>query len=117
MADNLHIVIVLGILLIVLLGLRQVRDTVNPVFAGIVKGLATHAQQNATAYGIAILFGLSASLSAFYDIFSQTTKTDLDIMSWHQYLALWCKILNPFIVASLAYATKRKEPDIEKPSA
>jgi hypothetical protein len=24
----------------------------------------------------------------------------------HQYLSLWAKVLNPFIVASLAYATK-----------
>lgn len=110
-----HIVVPLFVLLVVLLGLREVKDTINPVFGGIIAGLATHAKENAPGYGMAVMFGLSASLSAFYDIFSQTTKTDLEIMSWHQYLALWCKVFNPFIVASLAYATKRKEPEPKSP--
>lgn len=95
---------------ILLIGLHQVKEQVNPVIGGIVKGLSMHAQQNATAYGMAILFGLSASLAAFYDLFSQVSKTDIDGMSWHQYLSLWAKVLNPFIVAALAYATKSPPP-------
>ena len=91
---------------LLLIGLHQVKEQVNPVIGGIVKGLSQHAQQNATAYGMAIMFGLSASLAAFYDLFSQVTKTDIAGMSWHQYLSLWAKVLNPFIVAALAYATK-----------
>ena len=91
---------------ILLLGLHQVKEQFNPVIGGIVKGLSLHAQQNAVGYGMAIMFGLSASLAAFYDLFSQMSKTDFDHMSWHQYMALWAKVLNPFIVASLAYATK-----------
>jgi len=94
---------------LLLLGLHQVKEQVNPVIGGIVKGLSEHAQKNATAYGLAVMFGLSASLSAFYDLFSQVTKNDIAGMSWHQYAALWTKVMNPFIVASLAYATKPKE--------
>lgn len=91
---------------LLLIGLHQVKEQVNPVIGGIVKGLSVHAQQNAVGYGMAVMFGLSASLAAFYDLFSQVTKTDIDGMSWHQYMSLWAKVLNPFIVASLAYATK-----------
>jgi len=93
-------------LVIAMLFLHQVKEQVNPVIGGIVKGLSVHAQQNAVGYGMAVMFGLSASLAAFYDLFSQMNKTDFDHMSWHQYMALWAKVLNPFIVASLAYATK-----------
>lgn len=107
--DYLHIIAPLVVLLVVLLGLHAVRETVNPLFAGIVAGLAKHAQINAPAYGMAILFGLSASLSAFWDVFHSMTKQQFYDMSWHAYMANWCKVLNPFIVAALAYCTKPKE--------
>lgn len=99
---------------LLLVGLHQVKEQVNPVIGGIVKGLSMHAQANATGYGMAILFGLSASLAAFYDLFSQVSKTDIAGMSWHQYMSLWAKVLNPFIVASLAYATKAVPPSDPK---
>ncbi len=100
--------IVLGILLVILLLVHRARETLNPLVTGIVGGLANHAQVNAPAYGLAIMFGLSASLAAFYDVFSQVTRADADAMSWWQLLALFAKILNPFIVATLAYATKNQ---------
>lgn len=98
----------LTFLLIALLVLRQVRDEVKPIFSSIVGGVAKSAGSNATAYAIAIMFGLSASLSAFYDVFSQLDAKALTDMSWHQYFSLWAKIGNPFIVAVLAYATQNK---------
>lgn len=96
----------LAIVLIGLLALRQVRDDVRPIFSGIVSGVAKSAQSNALAYAIALGFGLSASFSAFWEVFHTLDSTSLSVMSWHQYAALWTKVLNPFIVAILAYATK-----------
>ncbi len=106
MQDSLPHLIVLALLLIVLFAMHRAREALNPLVKGIVGGLANHAQVNAPAYGMAIMFGLSASLAAFYDVFSQLAKSDLAAMSWHQYVACWAKIMNPFIVASLASATK-----------
>ncbi len=108
MSDTIPHIVILGILLLLLILIHRARETLNPLISGIVGGLSKHAQVNAPAYGMAIMFGLSASLSAFYDVFSQLGKSDLMAMSWHQYAALWCKIMNPFIVASLAYATKNQ---------
>lgn len=105
-ADSLPYVWPLTILLVALLVLRQVREEMKPVFNSIIGGLSKNAQSNATQYAIAIGFGLSASMSAFYDVFNDLTSANLTALSWHQYAALWTKVLNPFIVAVLAYATQ-----------
>lgn len=96
----------LTFLLCFLLVLRKAQEDIRPVFTVIVKGLADGAQRNATSWAIAMAFGLSASLAAFYDVFNVLGKTELAAMSWHQYAALWSKVLNPFIVAALAYITQ-----------
>lgn len=108
MTDHLYIYGPLVLTLVFLVGLHAVRETVNPIFAAIVAGVAKHAQEKAPAYGIALLFGLSASLSAFWDVFHALTKENFAAMSWHEYVAAWTKVLNPFIVAVLAYATQSK---------
>jgi hypothetical protein len=79
---------------------------VSPLFKTVVGGLTQDAGRNAKEYAIALGFGLSASLSAFWDVFSRLDATSLGAMSWHQYAALWSKVANPFIVAVLAYATQ-----------
>lgn len=98
-------VVWVGVLL-ALLAIYRAGGDVRPIFINVVRGVAKNAQSNATAYGIAIMFGLSASLSAFYDAFAAMESKDLSAMSWHQYAALWTHVLNPFIVAVLAYATQ-----------
>lgn len=87
---------------------RRVASDFRPIFVNVVDGVAKAAGSNAQAYGIAILFGLSASLSAFYDVFSQVDAKAFSDMTWHQYAAMWSKVLNPFCVAILAYATQNK---------
>lgn len=96
----------LAFMLLVLVITRQFFQDVRPIFVSVVNGVAKDAQSNARAYAIAILFGLSASFSAFWDVFHSLDSTSLAAMSWHAYFALWTKVLNPFIVAILAYATK-----------
>lgn len=98
----------LAALLAFLIVSRRVASDVRPIFVNIVGGVAKAAGSNAQAYGIAILFGLSASLSAFYDVFSQLDNKAFGEMNLHQYAALWSKVLNPFCVAILAYATQNK---------
>lgn len=73
---------------------------------GMLTGLAGEATRNSKQWGIAIMFGLSASLAAFYDVFSELSSKELSALSWHQYAAYWTKVLNPFIVAVLAYVTQ-----------
>lgn len=104
-------------ILIALLLFRQLRTDTSPIIKSVVSGLSQSAAKNATQYAIAIGFGLSASLSAFYDVFNNLTQADVHAMSWHGYAALWTKVLNPFIVAILAYATQSnsKAPGWTKP--
>lgn len=90
------------------IAIRKVANDVRPIFVNVVDGVAKSASSNAQAYAIAIMFGLSASLSAFYDVFSQMDAKAFSEMTWHQYLAAWSKVLNPFCVAILAYATQNK---------
>lgn len=95
-------------MLTVLVITRRLASDLRPIFTNVVGGVAKSAQSNAPAYAIAILFGLSASLSAFIDVFKELSASALSAMSWHQYATLWAKVLNPFIVAVLAYATQNK---------
>lgn len=98
----------LVVALVLLYLLRRVSDRVEPIFISVVNGVAKSAQSNAPAYAIAILFGLSASLSAFVDVFKEMNRDAIVALSWHQYAVLWAKVANPFIVAILAYATQNK---------
>lgn len=93
-------------LLMFLFVLRKVESQVSPVVTVVVNGVAKTAAANATACAIAIGYGLSACLSAFYDVFNQLDAKSMVDMSWHQYFALWAKVLNPFVVTVLAYAAK-----------
>lgn len=105
-SDMLPFVWPLCFVLVTLFILRQLGDGLRPVFTSITTGLSRNASTNATKYAIAIGFGLSASLSAFYDVFNALTIAAQSELSFHQYAALWTKVLNPFIVAVLAYATQ-----------
>lgn len=105
-ADSLTYVWPLAFILVSLFVLRQLGTKVEPVWDSLIGALSKTAGSNATQYAAAIGFGLSASLSAFYDVFSDMTATSFHAMSWHAYAALWTKVANPFIVAVLAYATQ-----------
>lgn len=92
----------LSFILIALIVLRQAWEELHPIFVGMINSLAKNAGANATLVGIALLFGISASLSAFWDVFHSLDRKSLMEMSWHQYIAMWTKVWNPFIVAFLA---------------
>lgn len=94
--------------LTILVVARQFTSDVRPIFIAVRDGVAVQARSNAAAYAIAILFGLSASASAFIDVFTKLDSASLAALSWHQYATLWVKVFNPFIVAILAYATQNK---------
>jgi len=98
------LVVVLGILI----WSRRLGADMRPIVINVVRGVAVNAKSNAVAYAIAIGFGLSASLSAFIDVFQQMDQEAFKNLTWHQYFALWAKVLNPFVVAVLAYATQNK---------
>lgn len=95
-------------LLVSLLILRQVRDDLRPIVRNVIEGLSKQAGTNAVAFAIAFGFGISASISAFIDVFHQLTRTVYEDLSVHQYAVMWAKVLNPFVVAVLAYATQSK---------
>lgn len=107
----------LTFLLLALCVLRRVEQDVRPIFVKITEGVAVQAGNNSAAYATAILFGLTAAASAFIDVFQHLDRESMAAMSWHQYATLWVKVLNPFFVAVLAYATqnKFKGPDVLAP--
>lgn len=90
----------------------NLRRDLQPIVVSVVGGVAKQAQTNAVACALAFGFGLSASLEALSD---QAT-----VLHWVVVAAL-CKVLNPFIVAVLAYATqngfvKRDGTPLSQPS-
>lgn len=105
-ADYLNLVWPLSFILVMLVAIRQIRDDAGPVVKAVVTGLSQNAARNATQYAIAIGFGLSASLSAFYDVFHGLDSTTLQSLNVLQLISLCAKVLNPFVVAVLAYATQ-----------
>ncbi len=96
----------LSFILISLLVLKQLKDDVRPIFVSMVGPLAQQAHANASDIGRAFLFGLSASLAAWYDCFSQVDAVTIHGMTWWQFSALLAKVANPFIVAFLATLVK-----------
>lgn len=97
-----QVTMALTVVVAVLIITRRISTDMRPIVKGMVEGVAKNATSNAMLYAIAILFGLSASLSAFWDVFHTMDSQSLRLMSWHQYFAQWAKVLNPFIVAFLA---------------
>ena len=95
-------------LLVVLFLLRQASSEVKPIVRGVVAGVAANAKTNAAAYATAFCYGLTASISAFIDVFKDMSAVNLGTISWHQYAVLWAKVLNPFVVAILAYTAQSK---------
>lgn len=87
--------------------LHRVSNEVKPIVVGVVNGLAKQASSNALAYGLAIGYGLSASLQALAE---QATMLDWPI------IAAFAKIANPFIVAMLAFAANGFTPTAPKPA-
>ena len=74
----------------------------RPVVVKMVEGLATKADSNAMAFGLAMGYGLSASLSALAE---QATA-----LNW-LILAALAKVINPFIVGVLAFTARSGGPN------
>jgi len=79
----------------------------RPVVEKMIAGMAEKAGVNAMAFGLAMGYGLSASLSAMAE---QAT-----LLGW-LILAAMAKVINPFIVGVLAY-TARGGGDKQTPAA
>ena len=94
----------LVVALVLLYLLRRVSNEVQPIVVSVVSGLATQAKSNALGYGLAIGYGFSAAL--------QSLAEQATILHW-VVIAAMAKVLNPLIVAMLAYAAKS---DIKSPS-
>ncbi len=96
----------LVVALVLLYLLRKVSNEVQPIVVSVVSGLAKQANTNALAYGLAIGYGLSASLQALAE---QAT-----VLQW-PLIAAFAKVANPFIVAMLAFAANGFTPTAPKP--
>lgn len=96
----------LAIVLLGLLFLRRADAVVQPIVVNVVNGLAKQAGSNALTYGLAIGYGLSASLQALAD---QAT-----ILHW-LVIAAAAKVCGPFVTAMLAFAAKNSLSEPGKP--
>lgn len=90
--------------LVVLAIFHQLRERLEPLTSAIIAGLAKDAGRNSKVYVTALAFGISASLSAWVDAFKDLTAAQAADLSYWQLSAIFARILNPFIVAVLAYA-------------
>jgi hypothetical protein len=78
----------------------------RPIVVRMVNGLADRADGNAMAFGLAMGYGLSASLSALAE---QATA-----LNW-LILAALAKVINPFIVGVLAFTARSSRPASNDP--
>ena len=83
--------------LVLLYLLRRVSARVDPIVINVVNGIASQAQSNALTYGLMIGYGLSASL--------QSLAEQATLLHWLVVAAI-AKVINPCIVAMLAFAAK-----------
>jgi hypothetical protein len=70
----------------------------RPVVVKMIEGLATKADSNAMAFGLALGYGLSASLSALAE---QAT-----LLGW-LIIAAMAKVVSPFIIGVLAFTARK----------
>lgn len=102
-SDFVNFVWPLCFLLVALIVLRKVEAEVKPIVTSVVTGVAQGAQKNAMIYAMAGCYGISASLMAFSEVFGTLGHDEWAVMTWHEYAGLWAKVLNPFLIAALAY--------------
>lgn len=96
-ADTLPLVWPLAFVLVALFILRKVEEKVNPIFVGVISGVATNAKQYALMYAMAFIYASAASLQALGEVAT----------SFHWvYLAAFAKVAQPGVVAVIAYVTK-----------
>ncbi len=87
----------LAIIFLGLLLLRRADAVVQPIVINVVNGLAKQAGSNSLFFGLMIGYGLSAGL--------QSLAEQATILKWLVIAAL-AKVLNPIIVAMLAFCAK-----------
>jgi len=106
--DTLPLVWPLTFLVIALFLLRKVEAQVNPIVVGIVSGVSINAKQYALMYAMALLYASAASLQALGEVAA----------SFHWvYVAAFAKVLQPGLVAVIAYVTKPPQFTQAKPDA
>lgn len=98
----------LAIVLLGLFMLRKADAVVQPIVINVVNGLAKQAGSNSLFFGLMIGYGLSAGL--------QSLAEQATILHW-LILAAAAKVLNPIIVAMLAFCAKNGMTDNAKPPA
>ncbi len=98
----------LVVALVLLYLLNKVSNEVRPIVVNVVAGLAGQAQNNALTYGLMIGYGLSASL--------QSLAEQATLLHWFV-LAAFAKVVNPCIVAMLAFAAKSDITTAKPPTA
>ncbi len=95
--DLLPFVWPMSFVLITLFLMRKVGNDIQPVMRGVVDGVAKNAKQYALMYAMAAIYASAASLQALGEVATS--------FGW-VYVAAIAKVLQPGIVAVIAYVTK-----------
>lgn len=95
-------------LLIVLFGLRQLRDDINPIAKGMITTLAGQAPRYAIIWAFALLTATLASLQELQDVATA--------LHW-VYIAATAKILQPGLAVLVAYGRPSSTPPPPPPAA
>lgn len=96
-SDTLPLIWPLSFVLVALFVLRKVEEEIRPLVRNVVGGVAKNAQQYALMYAMAFIYASAASLQALGEVATQ--------FGWI-YVAAAAKVLQPGIVAVIAYVTK-----------
>ena len=78
------------------------------------ENIQRHAGRHAMTYLLALLLGCAASFNAFYDVFSELTKSQMTALGIWQIGAMLAKCLAPFCTTVVAFLMKSPLHDQEK---
>lgn len=94
----------LTFLVVALYVFKRLQTDLSPVVTSMVSSLAQQVAKHSLLFAVAIMFGLSSSLTAFYEVFQTIDDATAKSLSIYQFLALAAKCANPFIGGFLGYA-------------
>lgn len=90
----------LTLLLVLLMVLRKLGNSVDPIFQSMVGGLKTQAARHSMAWLMAMMYASAASLQALGEVAAD--------LQW-VYVAAFAKVIQPAVVAVIAYVNRPPE--------
>ncbi len=98
----------MAFLLVSLIIIRKLGNSIEPIFQGLTSGLKNQAARHSMAWLMALMYASAASLQALGEVATQ--------LGW-VYVAAFAKVIQPAVVAIIAFVNRPPESKIDKENA